>query len=548
MKKEFDITSDSVVEGIDFIRTELSRLKVPSKEITKSILSSEEIIYKMLELSDNGRVKVRISSGLVKVSIKFISLGKELSKDFFKEDLFDGQDEEFKEIVSNLLSRIFDENIKLSYKNHANTCEINIWKIKNRNLVYTMMGLVFGTLFGLLLKFCVPEAIAMVISNKILASGSTMFLNALKMIVGPLVLFSMANSIADFTDLKALGRIAIKIMAGYFATSLLAIFVGLFTSKIFPLGDPSLAASVTNAAASTIETSNQVSVSIVDTIVNIVPSSFGAPFLNNDMLQIIFLGVILGMGVAMISGTHPGGQKALRFADVLFSRLTTIIIGFMPVAVFCSMAKMVVGTDIKTLFQMAKWIPACYLGDIIMIACYAVIIIVFSRLNPIIFFKKFSTVMVTAYSLNSSNATMPFSMDCCDKRLGIANRLYSFSIPLGATVNMDGNCVMMVITSMMMARVFDCSIAGATLTTMIVSIIALSLGAPGVPGSSLVCLAILLPQLGMPAEAISLVMGLYSLVGMGMTVVNVTGDAVITTIVAKSERLIDMDVYKNVNV
>lgn len=548
MKKQTVITKNTIREGIDFIRAELSSMKVPSKEITKNVLSSEDIIVKMLELSDNGQVEVSISSFVGKVSIKFTSLGKELSSDFLKEDYLYDQDEEFKEIVRNLMNKLFDENIKLSYKNHKNTCEIIIWKIKNRNFVYTMAGLILGILVGLFLKFCVPETIAKSISQNIFSAGSTMFFNALKMIVGPLVFFSMANSIADFTDLKALGRIAFKIMAGYLATSFLAIFIGLLISKIFPIGDPALAASITDSASSTIENSSQISISVVDTIVNIIPSSFGAPFINNDMLQILFLGAMLGLGVAMVSGSHPGGQRAVKFADALFSRITAVIIGFMPVAVFCSMAKMVIGTDITTLLLVAKWIPACYLGGIIMICCYGIILLVFTGFNPLIFFKKFGSVIFTAFSLNSSNATMPFSMECCEKKLGIANRLYSFSIPLGATVNMDGSCIMLVITSMMMSKVFDCPITGANFTAMIVSIIALSLGAPGVPGGGLVCLAILLPKIGIPAEAISLVMGLYVLVAMGQTSVNVTGDAIITTVVAKSEKLIDVDTYKNTSI
>ena len=151
--------------------------------------------------------------------------------------------------------------------------------------------------------------------------------------------------------------------------------------------------------------------------------------------------------------------------------------------------------------------------------------------------------MAAGFSSSSSNVVMPLSMKQCGEKLGISSRIYSFSIPLGATVNMDGSCITLIITALFAARIFALPVTTAMLVSMVITIIALSMGSPGVPGGNLVCMSILLPTIGIPAEAISIVMGFYSLVGMSQVMTNVTGDAVVTTIVAKWEKAIDLERY-----
>ena len=150
--------------------------------------------------------------------------------------------------------------------------------------------------------------------------------------------------------------------------------------------------------------------------------------------------------------------------------------------------------------------------------------------------------MLASFSLASSNAAMPFNMKSC-QRLGISSKIYSFSIPLGATVNMDGSCIYMAVAGLFLARVFGIQIGWSELFSMVFSIIVLSIGAPGIPGAGLVCLSVLLTQIGVPAEALSLVMGIDSLLGMFRTAVNSTGDVAVSLIVAKSEKLIDTEKY-----
>jgi len=152
--------------------------------------------------------------------------------------------------------------------------------------------------------------------------------------------------------------------------------------------------------------------------------------------------------------------------------------------------------------------------------------------------------MFTSFSFGSSTATLPSSMSCCDN-LGIQRKIYTFSIPLGATINMDGNCIILMVTAFFMAKTFSVDITSSLLFALVITIMSLSVGAPGVPGGNLVCIAMLLPIIGIPADAVSLVVGFYNLTGMIMSCTNVTGDAVVTTLIAKSEKALDVEKYNS---
>jgi len=222
-----------------------------------------------------------------------------------------------------------------------------------------------------------------------------------------------------------------------------------------------------------------------------------------------------------------------------------MIISVMPLAIFCNMAKLAQSMEIGNLASALMWIPVIYCGALVMLVVYGLLIWIVGRENPITFYRKFYPVSLTGYTLGSSNATLPTSMEICGGKLGISPKIYSFSLPLGATVNMDGTCITLMVSALFMSKIFGIPVTFTTLATLFLSIFVLSVGAPGVPGSALICISLLLPQIGVPAEAISIVMGLYTLVGMMTACINVTGDGVITLIVAKKEKLLDLDVFRS---
>ena len=546
------ITADvnEIQSATDYIQSTLKEKKVKSKVIAKTVLSAEEMILTMIEHADspNTKINIGIYSLLGNSKIRMTGRGRafELS-DIGSSYLFksDDDNDEIYPYMQKLKNFVLSDNMTVKNKSGVNIATLTVQKSKYLQLFLTIGALIAGLLAGFIMKSALPENICSAVTVNLFSPVTSIFLNALKMVVAPLVMFSIASSIADYGDLHSLGRIAGKVLGSYLLTSVVAIGVGLAVWYMIPIGDPELQNAVTDAASGTLAKASGVSTSIKDTIVGIVPTDIVSPFQNADMLQIIFIAAMIGIAAGSVSDKLHSFKDVLNDCYTVFSKITAIIIGFMPAAIFCSMAKMMISMKTDTLSSVLTWIPVIYLGDIIMLCFYGVLIAVFGHLNPLTFYKKFYPVMLTGFTFASSNSTLPASLDVCENKLGISKRICSFSLPLGATVNMDGNCVTLMISSLFMAKIFNVDINSSMILTLIISIFVLSVGAPGVPGGALVCISLLLPQIGISAEAISIIMGLYSIVGMMQVCTNVTGDAVVTLIAAKSEKMLVLEKFNS---
>ncbi len=543
---------NEISNAIDFIRERLREKKIPSKEIAQTTLRAEEIFAAMIEHIDNktDKIDVLVTSFVGTVEVRLISRGSvfEISELEEKLQLMDEDaDDRTADVMRSFMNRVLGSGISIKNIRGMNTASIQVSKSKYRQLMLTLIALVAGLITGLILDYLCPEAVASFCMKNIFNPVNTMFLNALKAIIAPLVLFSIASSISDYGDMKSLGRIAGKILGLYFVTSLIAIVVGTITWYIFPIGNPGLKTMITDAADVTVAKGQGVSTSVVDTIVGIIPSEMINPIMNMNMLQIIFMAAMIGIATGAISEKLYFFKGFLSDGYLVCSKITTLIISVMPIAIFCAMAKMVIAMELETLLSVFTWVPTIYFGDLLMLAVYAILILVFARVNPITFFRKYYSVMIAGFTICSSNAVLPTAMEVCDKELGISKKIYSFSLPLGATINMDGSCITQMISAMFMAKIFGIPVTASVILQLALAIFILSVGAPGVPGGALVCISLLLPQIGIPADAISIIMGLYSLVSMMQTATNVTGDGAVTLIVAGSEKLLDTKTYSKDN-
>lgn len=536
-----------IAEGMEFIRNSFKEFGVSKKSGGRSLLLAEELLAKLMEQNsekEGTQIQIRVSRFLGEIKLHIEGKGEKLEIPESVVPLAETKDSDAGELIRNIVLKAYWEEFSMKYKNGTNTVTIRVSVSRYYQLILNLGALLGGILVGAGLKILLPGEMTDFLSKNVFSLVSTMFLNGVKLIVAPLVFFSIASSIADYGDMKALGRIGGKVIGAYFLTSFLAVFLGAAVYGLFRIGDPALAGAVTDAASSAIEKSAAVSTSLKDMILGIIPSDMISPFSKAEMLQIIFIAVLLGATAKRIGQYSEPFQLGLNTCNAVFSQATAIIIEFMPLSIFCSMANMVLNLDAGNLLKILTWPAVIYFADILMLCVYGLLLLLFGRLNPMTFFRKFFPAMVSAYTLSSSNATMPVSLETCDKRLGISKKIYSFSIPLGATINMDGSCITQMISALFMAKIFGISITGALIVSIALTIFTLSVGAPGVPGGALVCIALLLPQYGIPAEGISLIMGLYSLVGMMQTCVNVTGDAVVTSIVARSEGLMDIEKFR----
>ena len=543
----FACDASQISKAVDYVRDELKKRRIRSEGVTRAMLAAEEILNAMIRHAPSGEesVNVRVVSFMHNTSVRITCRGTAFDLSEVQSSLQTGGDPETDAVISDLFNRIMSNTLSLKNRNGINYASLQVAAPRYRHLILTLGSLAAGILVGILLRKILPEGVNAAINTNLFTPVSTMFLNALKMVVAPLVLFSIASSVAEFNDLRSLGRIAARILGGYSITSVIAIFVGLAVWLVFPIGDPVLKNAVTASGSAIVTQAQNTSVSLIDTVVNIVPKDIISPFVSLDMLQIIFIAVMTGIAAGMLSARLQVFRTFLNECNMIFSRITAMIISFMPLAVFCNMAKLMQTMQLDQLASVLLWIPVVYAGQWIMLVIYGLIIRIVGRENPLTFYRKFYPVMLTGYTLGSSNATLPTSMEICGTKLGISKQVYSFSLPLGATINMDGTCITLMISALFMAKIFGVQVTPSMMLTLFVSIFVLSVGAPGVPGSALICVSILLPQLGIPPEAISIIMGLYTLVGMMLACVNVTGDAVITLITAKAEHKLDLDVFRS---
>ncbi|XME02019.1 dicarboxylate/amino acid:cation symporter [Lachnospiraceae bacterium C1.1] len=550
--KIFKADRNEIPAALEFIQESLNSKKTSRKIIVKSLLAAEEILGKICENAYEGsKIEIAVASSIEGTSIVYNSRGDEFTlADIENRLLFDNDghsiadmDEQSNEVMQGLISKLFEKNLSISCTKGKVHVRQKVDKSPYLSLLLTFSGLILGILTGLLLQYCVPADISSAITKNILLPIYTILMNCLKMIVAPLVFFAIAGSIAGFTDLRVLGRIAGKIMIMYIVTSILAISVGFLTYMIFPIGNPTLAQAVdAEAATETIQKGAAVEISIVQTIIDIFPTDIISPFQKSNMLQIIFMAVCLGLSAASLTKTAPVVREFIMAMDKVFSHITGIIVSLMPLMVFCSMAKMMSTMKLASFMDVITWIPVIYAGDLIMLLVYIILLLIFTGLNPFKFISKYYPAMISAFTTASSNAALPSSIRQC-RKIGIDEKVYSFSLPLGATINMDGSCITLIISALFFARIYQLPMTHAMLLQLFITIIVLSVGSPGVPGGNLVCLTLLVPQIGVPAEAISLVIGLYPIVSMMQTLANVTGDAVVTSIAAKSEGMLDIKTY-----
>lgn len=542
-------SSDCITQSLNFIRDELANLKIDEKDRLRTELLSEESLLKLTKFSDeDGTLTIQLRRFFGAISVDISAKGEsipELSENDNISYAAQVLDNDIDEIDTGALILMANEDIaKYSHSEGINTIKIQIQKTDRSSMYLTLAALVSAILLGFLFREIMPQKVNSLLCDMLFSPIKTMFINALKIVVGPVVFFSIVTCISSFGNLSELGKIGAKVMGLYLVTTVMAVLLGFSMFTLFNPGEWGMALksdmSITDV---TVDTSADTS--ILTTIINIVPSNLIKPFVESDTLQIIFLAVLLGAAVGMIGSYSKLIRDIFEACNELFLTVTKLIAKLIPLAVFCSIFIMVCQTGsgaLKAMFGMAgtEIIAFGY-----MMCIYGLLILLIGRLNPLKFFQKNWSGMLTSFSLSSSSAAMPTNMAICTEKLGISPKVCNFSIPLGATINMDGVSIHLAIASMFLAKEYGVSVPSSALFSIILTIVMLSLGAPGVPGSSLVCLGVLLQQLGVPIEALGLIMGVDSLLDMFRTTSNTTGDMAVTLIVAKLENLLDTEKYES---
>ncbi|MBR4656245.1 MAG: dicarboxylate/amino acid:cation symporter [Oscillospiraceae bacterium] len=530
---------------MEFVKGFLTDCRIKKKARINALLVVEEVLGSLIEHRKGDEVHVKARALLGTVTIELSNKGEEfsLTENMKSAELpkDGGMDDGTQDVIRNILLRSMTDDLQYRHKDGVNFVRVTLVRSKHAFLFETLGAMLAAIVVGLILSWIAPESFNSALSANLLTPIKTMYLNALKIVVAPVVFFSIISCIVQFSDLSDLGRIGGKTLGLYICTTLIAVGVGVGAYYLFKPGSANMAGLAADASSITSKTMN---VSIKDMIVGIVPSNFLSPFLESNMLQLIFLAVICGIAAGLIGKYSSMLKDLFQACNDLFLKITTLIIRVMPIAVFCSISSMILTMGSSTLLTILGIFGTFLFGLVCMMAVYCLMMPALARLDPLPFLRKYAPVMLQVFSMASSNASIPVNMEACEKKLGISRRVFSLSIPLGATLNMDGTCIHLAVFALALAKVYGVPIGGGMLTSMIVSIIVLSMGAPGIPGSGLICLSVLLTQMNVPVEAIGLVMGIDALIGMFRCMSNCLGDVAVTAIVAKSEGRMDMEIYR----
>ena len=406
-----------------------------------------------------------------------------------------------------------------------------------RNILLGMFaGFVIGAFFYYTNFF--SDQVTLFVEKYIFVLGSTIFINLLKMLIVPLIFFSLVSGISSLNNLSSLGKITSKTVALYLATTAIAVSLSLFIGTIFKPG------SGYSSSISVAPDSLPQSQGVFETIVNIFPSNILDAMANNEMLAVVFFSILFGLALSKTNHLTDNLSNSFEKLNTVFMQLVITVISFAPIGVFCLIGKFVI-VDGLDVFQEAFKYVVLLIAVLIIHAfvTYTVILKLFTTISIKRFFIKMKDVAIFAFSTSSSAATIPVTLKTVQDELGVNKNVASFVVPVGATINMDGTAIMQG-----MATVFIAQMSGIDLTliqyvqVVLLAVVA-SIGAAAVPSAGTITLVLILQQFGLPLEAIGIILAVDRILDMLRTSVNVTGDAAVSCIVAESEGMLDKNIF-----
>ena len=367
------------------------------------------------------------------------------------------------------------------------------------------------------------------------------FVNALKMLVVPLVTFSLICGVCGIGDIGVLGRVGFKAFGLYLLTTGMAVSLALIVAITVGPGK-----GFEKSGAMAADFTAKPSPPLTDVFINIIPSNPINAFAEGNMLQIIFFVILFGIAMLMCGDVGKQIAETAEKLNEVMMKVVTLVMDFAPYGVLCLMIKTFSEQGIGLIVPMIGYFSVV-IGCLLLhgLGTFTLLITFLAKLNPITFIKKMRPAQIFAFSTASSNATIPVTLQVVEKRLGVNNSTAAFTIPLGATINMDGTAIMQGVATVFIANVYGIDLSLTQYLTVIGMSILASIGTAGVPGVGLIMLAMVFNQVGLPVEGIGLILGVDRLLDMVRTAVNITGDATVTCIVARGENEIDLDIFND---
>ena len=550
MNKTFDIDPANkmaaVAEALDSMQDYLSQLRMKPVEENDALLMFEESLVSLMEYADPERpqritVKARRLLGTLTITLnvpgqEFPFSEKVMPLDF---PLEEQREDDQTRVIRGLILQSFGSRLKYKHRDGKNTVRIEAQRSPYSFLYQTMSCLLAAVLLGVLCRLAVPQATYMALNDTVLEPGRTIFINSLKIVISPVVFFSLVISIAQFGNLSEVGKLGGKLMLLYLLMEVVACILSAGVYFLTRLtGLPFSQSLSMGAGGLALETTT---LSLRDFVVGIVPSNFLQPFLDSNMLQLMFLGVLCGIAVGEIGDYSKPLRDFMEACYELFMKMTAILTRFIPIAVLCSIWSLVLTTGTDLLLSLLGVLVIVFLG-MITLMCIDGIRLRIAGLSPRRFLQKYAPAMAHVFSTTSSSASLPENMKAA-KSMGVPEKVYSLSLPLGVIFSKNGSIFYRATTALLIALLFGIEVPAAGVVSLLVSASVITLATPGVPGGAFIAFSALLLQLGVPSEALACIIGIDAVMDLFIGVVNCFGTMVSTVTVSYREQMLDVERY-----
>ena len=400
---------------------------------------------------------------------------------------------------------------------------MELWK---KILIGMICGVIVGSIMGT--------------DAEMLKPIGTLFINAIKMLIVPLVFFSLIVGITSMQDTKKMGRIGLKAIVLYMGTTAVAISIGLGLAAILTPGEG------LNMVASHLDSTGKEAPALIQTLLNMIPKNPVGALAAGNILQIIVFAIGLGVSLALIGEKAEPAIKLFESLAEAMYKLTELVMKLAPYGVFGLMAWVSGKYGLEVLLPLIKVIAVVFLGSVLHITIfYTGLISVLGRLNPLRYLKALTNPAAVAFTTTSSSGTLPATIKSAQEEMGVSKGVASFVLPLGATINMDGTALYQGVCALFIAQAFGIDLAASDYITIILTATLASVGTAGVPGAGLIMLSLVLTTVGLPIEGLAIIAGIDRILDMARTTVNVCGDMMVSLLIAKSEDELDKDIYNS---
>ena len=536
---EYQLKQDGVGKSLLFIEETLKAFKVKQRDLLEALLISEETILLMSEHApEDADIKVTITRQSGVPHIRLVVPGPALSLDEHLGTVsIDQLGAESEDAIRSVMLRNYANSIKYRHSRSKNIMTI-ITGVPERILtVRTVTAILLSLVTAFYFRQFLPAGASQWVSSNLFTPLETLFISALMCITAPAVFVSIACSMFRFEGFSDLEQSGKTVVISYFWTSIVAAFLGaVIFQELSPGQVGALTSHVGNVAAADF--------SFLGIIETLIPPNIVEPFISVNSLQLMVVAMTIGAALTM-SGKRVRHLKVLlEEMDILCEKVSSLVMQSVPLVVYCSIANALLRAEIGMLLSAVDLVLALLAGVAALLVMYCLILLVIVRLNPLHFRRKYIPVMKSIFLKGSSVAAIPLNMRISRRQLGVPQNICSFSIPLGATINMDGNCMFLTIISLFFARICGVPLGTNDLFVLLLLVLALSLGAPIVPGSLILCLVTLLAQMNIDISAISMIIGINFVLEMLLGMVNSVGDVVVALMAARKEGTLDLNLYK----